>query len=68
VLEEIARVTHGKMLAPGKMDQLLQSLAQLPDPPPSIRRVQLWSHPALMGTIVFLLGVFWVGRKVVGMI
>ena len=68
VLEEIARVTHGKMLAPGKMDQLLQSLANLPDPPSSIRRVQLWSHPVLAGMVVLLLGVFWVGRKIVGLI
>jgi hypothetical protein len=68
VLEEIARVTHGKTLAPGKMDQLLQSLAALPDPPPSIRRVQLWSHPVLLGIAVFLLAVFWVGRKIVGLI
>ena len=68
VLEEIARVTHGKMLAPGKTDQLLQSLANLPDPPPAVRRAQLWSHPALMAVVVFLLGAFWVGRKVVGLI
>src|SRR5262245_58052188 len=32
VLEEIARVTHGKTLAPGKMDQLLQAVANLPEP------------------------------------
>jgi uncharacterized membrane protein len=68
VLEEIARVTRGKMLAPGKMDQLLQSLANLPDPPPSIRRVQLWSNPFVAGLVVFLLAAFWVGRKVVGLI
>ena len=68
VIEEIARVTHGKMLAPGKIDQLLQSLASLPDPPPSIRRVQLWSHPVLAGIVVFLLGIFWIGRKIVGLI
>jgi hypothetical protein len=68
VLEEIARVTHGKMLAPGKMDQLMQSLASLPDPPSTVRRVQLWSHPAVAGVVVFLLGVFWVGRKIVGLI
>jgi hypothetical protein len=68
VLEEIARVTHGKLLAPGKLDQLVQSLASLPDPPSSIRRVQLWSHPALMGIVVFVLGVFWIGRKIVGLI
>ena len=68
VLEEIARVTHGKMLAPGKLDQLVQALASLPDSPPSVRRVQLWSHPVLAGTLVLLLGVFWVGRKTVGLI
>jgi hypothetical protein len=68
VLEEIARVTHGKMLAPGKTDQLLQSLANLPDPPPSVRRVQIWSHPVLAAVVVFLLGAFWVARKIVGLI
>jgi hypothetical protein len=68
VLEEIARVTHGKMLAPTKHDQLLQLLANLPEPAPSVRRVQLWSHPALAGIVVTLLGVFWVARKIVGMI
>jgi hypothetical protein len=68
VLEEIARVTHGKMLAVGKLDQLVQSLATLPDPPSSIRRVQLWSHPALVGVVVLALAAFWVGRKVIGLI
>ena len=68
VLEEIARVTRGKVLAPDKLDQLVQSLAELPDPPPSVRRVQLWSHPVLAGGLVFLLGVFWVARKVIGLI
>lgn len=68
VLEEIARVTHGKMLAPDKLDQLVQSLAGLPDPPSSIRRVQLWSHPVLAGSVIFLLGVFWIGRKIIGLI
>jgi hypothetical protein len=68
VMEEIARVTHGKMLAPGKIDELLQSLASLPDPAPSVRRAQLWSHPVYAGIVVCLLGTFWVCRKVVGLI
>lgn len=68
VLEEIARVTKGKMLAPDKLDQIIQSLAALPDPQPSVRRVQLWSHPALIAIVIGLLGVFWVGRKIVGLI
>ena len=68
VMEEIARVTHGKTLAPGKIDQLMQSLANLPDPPESIRRVQLWSHPLVAGAVVILLAAFWIGRKFVGLI
>jgi hypothetical protein len=68
VLEEIARVTRGKVIQPDKLDEVMHSLATLPDPPPSVRRVQLWSHPAVAGLLVGLLGVFWVGRKVIGLI
>jgi len=68
VLEEIARVTRGKVIDPDKLDQLVQSLANLPEPPPSVRRVQLWSHPVFAGIVVLLLGLFWVGRKIVGLI
>lgn len=68
VMEEIARVTHGKVLAPDQLDQLIQSLASLPEPAPSVRRVQLWSHPATAGAILLLLSVFWIGRKSVGLV
>lgn len=68
VLDEIARVTRGRVLAIDRLDEVVQLLAALPDPPPSIRRVQLWSHPAVAGVIVALLGMFWIGRKVVGLI
>ena len=68
VLEEIARVTRGKVLTPDKLEQLVQSLASLPEPSPSIRRVQLWCHPATAGVILLLLTVFWIGRKAVGLV
>jgi hypothetical protein len=68
VLEELARVTHGKVIEPGKLGDVVRSIAELPDPPPSLRRVQLWSHPAVMAVLVTLMGVFWVGRKAVGLI
>jgi hypothetical protein len=68
VLEEIARVTRGKVIAADKLDEVVRALAELPEPPPSIRRLQLWSHPALAAGIVVLLGVFWVGRKVIGLV
>jgi hypothetical protein len=68
VLEEIARVTRGKVIEADKLAEVVRSLAELPDPPPSIRRVQLWSHPILAAGLISLMGVFWVGRKVVGLV
>jgi hypothetical protein len=68
VLAEIARVTRGQSIEPARLEQVLQSLAALPDPPPDVRRLQLWSHPATIAVMVTLLGVFWVSRKVIGLI
>jgi hypothetical protein len=68
VLAEIARVTRGQVIEPGKLEQVLQSLADLPEPPPEIRRLQLWSHPVTIGVMVILLGMFWVARKAIGLI
>lgn len=68
VLEELARVTRGRVLHPDRLDQMVQSLAAIPEPPPAVRRIQLWSHPLLGGLVVVLLGVFWIGRKAVGLI
>jgi hypothetical protein len=68
VMEEIARVTRGKTIEPGKIDDIVRSLAALPDPAPSVRRVQLWSHPALAGGLIGLMGLFWAGRKFIGLV
>jgi len=68
VLEEIARVTRGKVLPVHDMNKVLDYLAQLPEPPPSVRRLQLWAHPLAAALMISLLGVFWIGRKAVGLI
>ena len=68
VLEEIARVSKGKMITADKLEDVIRSLAELPDPPPSVRRVQIWSSPILAGVMVTMLGVFWVGRKLIGLV
>lgn len=68
VLDEIARVSRGKVVEPSKLDEIVRSLAELPDPPPAVRRVQLWSHPVVAALFVVLLTAFWVGRKVIGLI
>ena len=68
VLEEIARVTRGKLLRIEQPEAIVSSLAVLPDPAPATRRLQLWSHPVTAGLLITLLGVFWVGRKAAGLI
>ncbi len=68
VLEELSRVTQGEMIAIDNVDSVIQKLAALPEPPPSIRRVQLWCHPVVASILVGLLGLFWIARKYVGLI
>jgi hypothetical protein len=68
VLEELARVTQGQVLPADRIDEVVRYLDELPEPPPSVRRVPLWSHPVVAGGLIALMGVFWVGRKVVGLL
>jgi hypothetical protein len=68
VLEEIARVTNGKVLPVADMTKAIDYLARLPEPEPSIRRLQLWAHPLTAAGMISLLGTFWIGRKAVGLI
>jgi hypothetical protein len=68
VLEELARVTRGQLVGVDEPGAIVRTLSALPEPPPSVRRVPLWSHPALLGGLTTLMGVFWVGRKIVGLI
>ena len=68
VLEEIARLTQGSVATPDVLQELLGALAKLPESPPEVRRLQLWAHPAVLATLVSLLGLFWVGRKWQGLI
>lgn len=68
VLEELARVTRGQVLSGEDFTQITKAISELPEPPTEIRRVQLWSHPLIAATLIVLLGAFWVGRKMVGLI
>ncbi|MCI0332200.1 MAG: hypothetical protein L0228_03115 [Planctomycetes bacterium] len=68
VLEEISRVTRGRIVASNNLTEILNHFQNMPDPPPSVRRLQIWCHPATASLIVVLLGAFWVARKAVGLI
>ena len=68
VLREIAAITRGKLVAADQMAAMISEIGELPEPEPQIRRIRLWAHPVWAGTILLLLTVFWVGRKLVGVI
>ena len=68
VLEEIAKVTRGRMVPSEKVEDLFQEIAAIPEPEPVIRRLRIWCHPLWAGFLVLLLGIFWTGRKMVGAI
>ena len=66
VLEEIAAITQGKLVPVSEVSRLLDHLATLPEPEPAIHRTRIWAHPAWGAVLIVLMGVFWVGRKMIG--
>jgi uncharacterized membrane protein len=68
VLAEIASVTGGKLAKMGDLNSLMSTISALPDPSPLVKRLRIWCHPAWAGILVFLMGVFWTGRKLTGVI
>jgi hypothetical protein len=63
VFEEMAKVAHGRSIQPDQLGDLVKEIRALPEPKPLENRVQLWSHWAVISTLVLLLGIFWTGRK-----
>ncbi len=68
VLEEIAAITQGKLVLVAEVSSLLDQLATLPEPEPTVHRTRIWSHPIWGAVLVVLMGVFWVGRKMNGVV
>ncbi len=68
VLREISHVTRGRCVPGREVADLVNELKLLPLPEPEERRLRLWCHPLWIGALIFLLGVYWTGRKLVGMI
>ena len=66
VLDEITKITEGKLVPVSEVPSLLEHLAALPEPAPTVHRTRIWAHPIWAGILVFLMGVFWVARKMNG--
>ena len=66
VLEEMTRVSKGRLMAGDKLASLFKEIQALPEPTPMETRTPLWSHWITAAALILLLALFWVGRKLNG--
>lgn len=66
VLEEISRISRGELLKTPDLTKIREFISALPAPEPIERRLRLWANPWWIGTILLLMTVFWIGRKMIG--
>jgi len=68
VLKEIAGITRGQYGESSELAAFVNQLASMPEPDPQERRFRLWCHPLWGGLLLLMLAVYWVGRKLGGLI
>jgi len=68
ILKEIADLTNGKFVSINEFNSVVDGIGLLPEPKPMEIRVRLWANPYWAGFIIFSLAVYWIGRKIAGMI
>jgi len=61
-----AKITEGKLVPVSEVRSLLDYLATLPEPEPTVHRIRIWAHPLWAGLLVLLPGLFWTARKMIG--
>jgi hypothetical protein len=66
VLEEITRITRGRIIQPYQIPSLINEINALPQPRPIISRTHLLSHWATLTALITLLATFWAARKLSG--
>ncbi len=67
-LQEIASVTRGQLAGTEGLVEVIAALKSMPEPKPREVRLRLWSNPWWGGTLLLLLVIYWVGRKIVGLV
>ena len=68
VMREIAERTGGQAGGPDDLQQLISAISLVAENEVIEERFRLWSSAWWGGAIVFLLAVYWVSRKVLGLI
>jgi uncharacterized membrane protein len=67
-LREVAEISRGRAIALDQQDQLITMINDVPEPQPQLKRIRLWAHPIFAAVFLLLVTVFWVGRKLAGVI
>jgi hypothetical protein len=67
-LREISAITGGKYGTTGDLKEIVKNISVLPEPEPQEQRFKLWCHPLWYGLIILLLAVYWVARKLMGLV
>ncbi len=68
VLKEVAKLSRGQFIPYDDVRSLRDQILQLPPPESSVRRRQIWASPYWAASLVGIMGLFWVGRKMKGAI
>ena len=68
ILREIAELTRGQSGTFLDLARLTQQIAVLPEVQPEERRFQIWASPWWGALLLGLLAVYWIGRKIVGLV
>jgi hypothetical protein len=66
VLEEMAKVSKGRIIQPNQLADLVKEISALPEPRPLENRIPLWTDWRVIASLVSLLAIFWTGRKLSG--
>ncbi|NIP98985.1 MAG: hypothetical protein GWO24_38545, partial [Akkermansiaceae bacterium] len=66
VLAELSEVSRGKVVTADDLDALAREIYELPEPRPQVIPQALWSEWSVAASLVGLLAVFWIGRKLNG--
>ncbi len=68
VLRELSALTAGKHHTPAELSQLVNTLSLLPERKPEEIRLLLWCHPFWCAGLLTAFVIYWVGRKLGGLI
>jgi len=68
VMREIAERSGGETGGPADLNKLINAISLVAENEEIQERFRLWSNAWWGGAIVFLLAVYWVSRKILGLI